>query len=507
MPITFTATKDAPADADAFLVPIFATPDGPFVPPTAAGAEYLDAAHLKTSGITGKPNNTHSVPGANGTTIVGVGVGEAKALTPEVVRGAFAVGARAARRFAKVVASFGTPEGLDPKAAGQAIAEGVILGTYKFTRLKKPGEVDALSEVFILTTAKAKMQQGLDRGAVVARFQCNARDWVNEPAGEMYPASLAAAVKKLAEESPALKLTVWDEKQIEKERLGALRGVSLGSDQPPRLIRLEYNPPGAKKTLFFVGKGITFDSGGLSLKTAAGMETMKTDMGGAAAVLNATAACAALGVKTRIVALASCTENLPGPKAIKPGDVLRARNGVTMEVLNTDAEGRLVLSDALSLAAEEKPAGIVDVATLTGAQMVALGRRVSAVMANDDALRERLTRLAGEAGEQLWPMPLPPELRSSLDSTVADIANIGDRYGGMLVAGLFLAEFVPARAAAGQGDDAQGEDAPKIPWAHVDIAGPSYNTASPHGYTPKGGTGIMVRTLLRLLEDVAANGA
>ena len=482
MPITFTVSKDAPADADAFIVPILSTPDGPYVPAAAPGAEFLDAAHLKTSGITGKANNTHSVPGANGTTIIGVGVGDEKDLTADVVRGAFAVAARAARRFKKVAAYVGTsPIGVDPKVLGQAIAEGVILGTYKFTRLKKAGEADALAEVVILTTAKAKMQQGLERGAVVARFQCNARDWINEPAGELYPVSLAAAAKKLADESPSLKLTVWDEKQIEKERLGALRGVSLGSDQPPRLIRLEYNPPGAKKTLFFVGKGITFDSGGLSLKTAAGMETMKTDMGGAAAVLNATAACAALGVKTRIVALACCTENLPGPKAIKPGDVLRARNGVTMEVLNTDAEGRLVLSDGLSLAAEEKPNGIVDVATLTGAQIVALGNRIAAVLGNNDALMQKVKDAAESAGELVWELPLPDIYRKHIDSDIADIKNIGAAgQAGTIAGAMFLKEFVDG-----------------LPWVHIDIAGPA-RAAEQEGEIVKGGTGFSVRTLIEL---------
>ena len=483
MAITFTAAKEAPADVDAFIVPIFSTPDGPFVPPTAAGAEYLDAAHLATSGITGKANNTHSVPGANGTTIVGVGVGSAADMTNDVVRGAFAVAARAARRFKKVAASFIIePGGMDAKAVGQAIAEGVVLGTYKFTRLKKAGEPDALAEVVILTGAKARMQQGLDRGAVVARFQCNARDWVNEPAGELTPTDLAAAAKQLADGSPTLKCTVWDEKQIEKERLGALRGVSLGSDQPPRLIRLEYNPPGARKTLFFVGKGITFASGGLSLKTAAGMETMKTDMGGAAAVLNATAACAALGVKTRVVAIACCTENMPGPKAIKPGDVLRARNGVTMEVLNTDAEGRLVLSDGLSLAVEEKPNAIVDVATLTGAQVVALGNRIAAVLGNNDALVQKVKDAAANAGELVWELPLAERVyRKHIASEIADIKNIGAAgQAGTIAAALFLKEFV-------------GE----VPWAHLDIAGPA-RAAEQDGEIVKGGTGFSVRTLVEL---------
>ncbi len=486
MPITFTAAKAAPEGVNAFIVPIFSTPDGPFVPPAAVGAEYLDAAHLKTSGITGKANSTHSVPGADGTTIIGVGVGEAKAMSAEVLRGAFAVAARAARRFAKVAVSVGTnPDAaVDPKVVGQALAEGFVLGLYKFTRHKKPGEADALSEVAVLTTAKAKVQQGLDRGVTIARFQCNARDWVNEPAGEMNPTDLAAAAKKLADESPALKCTVWDEKKIETEKLGALRGVSLGSDQPPRLVRLEYNPAGAKKTVFFVGKGITFDSGGLSLKTAQGMETMKTDMGGAAAVLNATAACAALGVKTRIVAIACCTENLPGPKAIKPGDVLRARNGVTMEVLNTDAEGRLVLSDGLSLAAEEKPNAIVDVATLTGAQIVALGNRIAAVLGNNDALMQKVKDAAAAAGEHVWELPLPAMYRKHIDSEVADIKNIGAAgQAGSIAGAMFLQEFVDG-----------------LPWVHIDIAGPA-RAAEQEGEIVKGATGFSVRTLVELASS------
>ena len=486
MPITFIAAKDAPADVDAFIVPIFQTPDGPFVPPAAVGAEYLDAAHLKTSGITGKPNSTHSVPGPNGTTIIGVGVGEAKALTPDVLRSAFAVAARAGRRFARLAATVGSHPDvvLELKAVGQAIAEGVVLGTYTFTRLKKPGEVDALKEFVVLNPAKTKLQAGLDRGATIARFQCNARDWVNEPAGELTPAGLAAAASKLAAENDALKVSVWDEKKIEAERLGALRGVSLGSDQPPRLIRLEYNPPGARRTLFFVGKGITFDSGGLSLKTADGMMAMKTDMGGAAAVLNATAACAAHGVKTRVVAIACCTENMPGPKAIKPGDVLRARNGVTMEVLNTDAEGRLVLSDGLSLAVEEKPNAIVDVATLTGAQVVALGNRIAAVLGNNEGLMQRVKDAAAAAGEPVWELPLPSIYRKHIDSEIADIKNIGTPgQAGTIAGAMFLQEFVDG-----------------LPWVHIDIAGPARATEQ-EGEIVKGGTGFSVRTLVELAAN------
>ncbi len=483
MPITFTAVKEAPADVDALIVPIFVTSDGPQAWAGAAGAEYLDSAHLKTSGVSGKPGMTHSVPGANGVTVIGVGVGDPQTMTADTVRSAFAVGARAARRFARVAASMGTSNDgpLDPKTAGQVIAEGVVLGTYTFTRLKKAAEPDALAEFFVITSAKAKLQQGLDRGATIARYVCIARDWVNEPAGELNPTDLARAAKALAADLPTLTATIWDEKKIEKERLGALRGVSLGSDQPPRLIRLEHSPAGAKKTLFFVGKGITFDSGGLSLKTAVGMETMKTDMGGAAAVLNAVAACAALGVKTRIVAIAVCTENMPGPKAIKPGDVLRARNGVTMEVLNTDAEGRLVLSDGLSLAAEEKPNAIVDVATLTGAQVVALGNKIAAALGNNDALMQKVKDASKVAGEPVWELPLPAMYRKHIDSDIADIKNIGNPgQAGTIAGAMFLQEFVDG-----------------LPWVHLDIAGPG-RSPDQDGEWVKGGTGFGVRTLIEL---------
>ena len=480
MSITFTAAKVAPDGVNALLVPVYASKDGPVVG-AGAGAEFLDAAHLKDSGFNGKQNNTHSVPGSNGATVIAIGVGDAANVTADVIRDAYAVGARAARRFASIGVALPITDGLTPRAAGEAIAEGMVLGTYKFTRLKKPGETDALAAVTVTGGNKAQVQSGLDRGAVIALFQCNARDWVNEPAGEMNPTDLAAAAKTLAEASPALTATIWDEKRIEKERLGALRGVSLGSDQPPRLIRLEYAPAGAKKTLFFVGKGITFDSGGLSLKTADGMMTMKTDMGGAAAVLNAVAACAALGVKTRVVGLAAATENMPGPKAIKPGDVLRARNNTTIEVLNTDAEGRLVLADALSLAAEEKPNGIVDVATLTGAQVVALGSRIAGVMGNNDAFTEKVKAAAATAGERIWELPLPQLYKKHLDSEVADLKNIGNPgQAGTIVAGLFLQDFVDG-----------------LPWAHLDIAGPA-RAAEQDGECVKGGTGFGVRTLVEL---------
>ena len=267
---------------------------------------------------------------------------------------------------------------------------------------------------------------------------------------------------------------------------GGISGVGQGSANPPRLLHIAYDPPKATKKLAYVGKGITFDSGGYALKPAAGMEAMKSDMSGAAAVSAAILAIAALKLPIAIDAWAAMAENMISDNATRPSDIHTMYGGKTIEVLNPDAEGRLVLADALVKAQESKKKldGIIDVATLTGAQVVALGTRTSAVMTNNEEFRAQFLVAANQAGEDFWPMPLPEELRASLDSTVADMANIGERMGGMLVAGLFLKEFIPA----------------ELPWLHLDIAGPAYNEDKPHGYTPIGGTGIAFRSLIRLAE-------
>jgi len=249
-----------------------------------------------------------------------------------------------------------------------------------------------------------------------------------------------------------------------------------------------YSHPGAAKTVVLAGKGITFDSGGLSLKPPKSMEAMKSDMAAAAAVLAAVAAIAELGPAVNVIGYLAMAENMPSGTAQRPSDVITIYGGKTVEVLNTDAEGRLVLADALARSAEDSPDLVIDLATLTGAQLVALGPRIMGVMANDDDVREGMVDAAARAGEAAWPMPLPAELRDGLDSTVADIANVtGDRNGGMLVGGLFLREFVP----------------PGVPWAHLDIAGPAYHEGEPYGYTTKGGTGAAVRTLVQVAQDVA----
>ncbi len=321
----------------------------------------------------------------------------------------------------------------------------------------------------------------------VARAVALARDVVNEPAGTMTPRRLAEIATQVAEEE-GLAIEVLDEIAIVNEGLGGLAGVAAGSDEPARLIRLTYDPPGATATLALVGKGITFDSGGLSIKTAEGMETMKTDKSGAAAVLGAMSAIPALallgGVPVKVIAIIPTTENMPGGSAVKPGDVLKIRNGKTVEVLNTDAEGRLVLADGLSLAVEAGVDAIIDLATLTGACVVALGRRIAGLMGNHEGWMGQVREASERAGESVWPLPLPEEYRKLIDSEVADIKNIGGgRYAGALTAGLFLKEFV--------GD---------VPWVHLDIAGPA-RSDDDEGYLSKGGTGFGVRTIL---EAVAA---
>jgi leucyl aminopeptidase len=299
----------------------------------------------------------------------------------------------------------------------------------------------------------------------------------------MTPRQLAYEAETLADHA-GLDVEVWDEDRLISERMGGLLGVAAGAAEPPRLIRLAYEPARARGAVALVGKGITFDSGGLSLKTSDGMRTMKGDMGGAAAVLSVMGALPALGVRLRVVGYACCTENMPSGTAIHVGDVLTARNGTTIEVLNTDAEGRLVLADGLSLAAESAPDAIIDLATLTGGQRVALGNQVAALLANDDRLAGRLLAAGGRAGEPAWRLPLWPGYRVQLDSEVADLKNIGQpSNASTIVAGLFLQDFVSGR-----------------PWAHLDIAAPSWSDVD-DGWTTKGGTGWGVRTVLEMLKE------
>lgn len=367
----------------------------------------------------------------------------------------------------------------------EAVAEGALLGNYTYAR---PGTSIDSDKAPVERIDVAATLRGRVAKAVLARAQAGAeavhgtRDLVNTSPNLLYPESFAAKAAA-AVKGTKVAIKVLDDKQLREGGYGGLSGVGQGSQRPPRLVRLSYSPARAKRKVALVGKGITFDSGGLSLKPPKSMETMKSDMAGAAAVLYTVLAAARLELPVAVTGWLALAENMPGGSAQRPSDVITIRGGKTVEVLNTDAEGRLVLADALMAAGEEKPDLLVDIATLTGAQMVALGSQTSAVMGTDTA-RESVTRAAGRAGEQFWLMPLPEELRPSLNTPMADLANIGDRKGGMLVAGLFLREFTTG-----------------LPWAHLDIAGPSFNEGAAQHYIPAGGTGVGVRTMLELLSD------
>ena len=512
--LTLSGKSPAAVKADAVVIAV-AAGSGSAGPRLLGGEALPDAlrsaltAALRPLGVTGAPDQVHRVPTAGALAapvVVLTGVGEVRGTRPmdaETLRRAAGAATRSLTGTATVALALPTA---DAGAVG-AVAEGALLGAYAFGRYRVasagPAKAPIRSVVVLTPSARAAdVRAAAHRAEVVAEAVATTRDLVNTAPADLYPAALAEAAVAAVADLPVTS-TVLDERKLARGGYGGIIGVGKGSARPPRLVRLDYAPSGARAHLAYVGKGITFDSGGLSIKPAAGMESMKSDMSGAAAVLSVVVAAARLGLPVRITGWLAVAENMPSGTAQRPSDVLTIRGGRTVEVLNTDAEGRLVLADAIVAAGEEGPDLIVDVATLTGAQVVALGHRVSAIMANDDDLRARIHRIADLVGEQFWPMPLPPELRSSLDSQVADIANLGDRFGGMLSAGLFLAEFVPDRPS---GDDASNGAGGKLPWAHLDIAGPAFNTGAAHGYTPVGGTGVAVRTLLGLAEDVAENG-
>lgn len=376
----------------------------------------------------------------------------------------------------------------DDPAIVSAVVEGARLGAYEFDRYRSGNNARPLGTLVVATAAarQTAVKKAVASAGVVIDAVLAARDLVNTPPSDLSPEQMAITVRRQAADTP-VRIEVLDERRLARGGYGGIIAVGQGSANPPRLVRMTYRPARASAHLALVGKGITFDSGGLSIKPAAGMITMKCDMGGAAAVAEATLAIARLGLPVQVTTYLALAENMPSGTAQRPGDVITMLGGTTVEVLNTDAEGRLVMADALVRSGKDKPDLLVDVATLTGAQVVALGHEIGAAMSNNDEARDRVLNAAREAGEALWPMPLPAGLRPSLDSKIADLANIGDRMGGMLTAGLFLAEFVPDG----------------VPWVHLDIAGPAFNEGSARDYTPPGGTGSMVRTLVKLAEGLA----
>ncbi|MFF4950287.1 leucyl aminopeptidase [Streptomyces chattanoogensis] len=503
--LTLSTSSAATVRADAVVVGVAKGAKGVVVAP---GAEAVDkafggklAAVLETLGASGAEGEVTKLPAADGLkapVVLAVGLGEAPAkgdaYDSEALRRAAGSAARALSGSKK--AGFALP--LEDAGAAAAIAEGALLGAYSFTAYrsgnngkgkKNDSKSAPLAEAAILggKPRDKEFKAAAERAQTLAAEVNRARDLINTPSNDLDPKSFAAEAQAAAKEF-GLKVEVLDEKALKKGGYGGLMGVGQGSEAPPRLVRIAHTHAKATKTLALVGKGITYDSGGISLKPAGHNETMKCDMSGAAAVFAAVVAAARLGLEVNVTGWLALAENMPSGSATRPGDVLTMYSGKTVEVLNTDAEGRLVLADALTRASEESPDAIVDVATLTGAMVLALGHRHFGIMSNDDAFRASVHEIAEEAGEQAWPMPLPGHLRKGMDSPVADLANMGERMGGGLVAGLFLKEFI------GEG----------IPWAHLDIAGPAFHEGSPWGYTPKGGTGSAVRTLVRLAERTAA---
>ena len=459
-----------------------------------AGPSQIDTAALLATliamGASGKADEVIKLPGKNCKIIAFTGLGEiGSGIEVETLRRA--AGAAARELSGNKSACFALPSKSVVEIS--AIAEGTCLGSYSFHEFKgnsKEESKQALSQVSVLTkfatTAQAK--DAAKRAEIIAEQTFLVRDLINTPPSHLTPISFSEKIKKLAGKY-GVKIEILNASALKKGGFGGIISVGQGSVNPPCLVHLSYKPAKPKKRFAFVGKGITFDTGGLALKPANGMEAMKADMSGAAAVVAAVFAIAQLKLPIAVDGWAPLAENMVSDTATRPSDVITIYGGKSVEVLNPDAEGRLVLADALVKATEvgKKSGGldaIIDVATLTGAQVVALGTRTSAVMTNDDQLCDQFLSASAISGEQFWPMPLPVELRASLDSPIADIANIGERMGGMLVAGLFLKEFVD----------------PQIPWLHLDIAGPAFNTGKAHGYTPVGGTGIALRTLVCLAE-------
>jgi leucyl aminopeptidase len=502
---TVTVSSSLPKRATnaVLIVPVVNGNDDDHAAPSVLAAEpYLGAdavaeieSGLQALGATGGEGQLHrlviaSLPVAS---VLTVGLGSGRDAWPaDKVRRAAGVAARSLDKAEAVVTTLSAVD------LGAAV-EGLVLGAYRFSdfRSEKTAPKDAgLRKITALTAdTKAKTKESAERAAAIATAVATARDFVNTPPSHLFPAEFAKRAKALGE-AAGLEVEVLDDKALTKEGYGGIIGVGKGSSRAPRLVRIAHrgsaltkNPKKAKKVAL-VGKGITFDTGGISIKPAQNMHHMTSDMGGAAAVIATVVLAAKQQLPIDVVATVPMAENMPSSTAQRPGDVLTQYGGITVEVLNTDAEGRLILADAIVRACEDEPDYLIETSTLTGAQTVALGARTPGVMGSDE-FRDRVAEISQAVGENGWPMPLPEELKDDLKSTVADLANVsGSRYAGMLVAGTYLREFV----------------ADGVQWAHIDIAGPAYNTSGPWGYTGKGGTGVPTRTIFAVLEDIAQNG-
>lgn len=478
--------NDAPAEisCDALVLGAASGTDGPEL---AGAAGEIDraleggiATFLRNSGFKAKAGEVALVPTlgrlpAASLCLIGLGRGVDDS---GAARRSAGSAARRLAHFTDIACAF-------EESQAAAVLEGLLLGAYSFDRYKTDPRPSKIERVRFLGASERTVQ----RAKTVAEAVRLARDLTNEPAQALFPEALSERVGELAD-AAGLEFVSWDHGELAQRGFGGLLGVSAGSTRPPRLLQLRYSPERATDgKVALVGKGVTFDSGGLSLKTMPQMEQMKTDKAGAAAVIGCMTAVARLAPELDVVAVIPATENMPGPEAVKPGDVLTHYGGRTCEVLNTDAEGRLILADALAFASELEPSAIVDVATLTGTIHVALGSKVSGLFANDDALATELEQAAAVTGERVWRMPLVDEYRKDLDTPMADIKNMATRYGGAIYAALFLRDFV------GKG----------IPWAHLDIAGTGRAENDSNEIT-KGGTGVATRMLIHWIEQRAKNG-
>ncbi|QGK69390.1 leucyl aminopeptidase [Allosaccharopolyspora coralli] len=492
--LNLTDTAAAKLTVDALVVGTVQGSDGPEL---AVGAERVASAFsgdlgkvLSTLGATGKADEVVKLPAGDGLradVLLAVGLGKPDAngqIGAEAVRRASGA---AARSLAGVSHAATTLSALDLSAAVQ----GTVMGAYTFTAYKSDKGDDPVSKVdFVVDSAKDDTNKSALKGATaIGKAVTTARDLINTPPNDLFPASFAERAAELGK-TAGLHVEVLDDDDLRKGGYGGVLGVGGGSTRTPRLVRMRHKGTKGSKKVALVGKGITFDTGGISIKPAANMEDMTSDMSGAAAIVASMVLAAELNFPLEITATIPMAENMPSGTAYRPGDVLTMYGGKTVEVLNTDAEGRLILADALVRACEDEPDYLVETATLTGAQLVALGTRTPGVLGSEE-FRDRVASLSQGVGEGGWAMPMPEELRGELDSKLADLANItGNRWGGMLAAGVFLGEFV-------------AED---VQWAHIDIAGPAWNTKGAWGYTGKGGTGVPVRTIGAVLADIAENG-
>ena len=489
---TFSYSSGSPRETPAgvLVVPVFeGNQPGPGVKETGLLDAYTAAKHTGKKGenllVTKRPGDRFA---ADAVLLVGVGAKDAFDLV--AMRRALGRAVRSLLRFGTVATTFALAFDARRSAdAVQAAAEGLGLGSYRFDRYRsKPEPHGPLSKVTVLGASRwddKAMKAAVKRADVIVDAVTWARDLVNTPAGDLPPAEIAREAQKMAKQV-GLTCKVWTEAQLKAGGFGGILGVGQGSVNPPRMIELTYTGAGKTTPIALTGKGIAFDSGGLSIKPADGMETMKDDMGGAASIMATMKVVARLKPKINVIAVIPSSENMPSGSAQKPGDVIRHYGGKTSEVLNTDAEGRLILADSLAYLAEKKPQLIIDTATLTGACVVALGSDIAGAMGNDDALAQELVATGAATGEPVWQLPLHPDYRKLIDSNVADIKNIGKRWGGAITAAWFLAEFVQ-----------------DVPWVHLDIAGPAFSeTGTDIG--PKGGTGVPVRTLVKFVLDRAA---